>query len=262
MEKNHVLDLIPEYLDGVLMAEQQKQVEQHLSNCPKCQQELEEMKLLFNAFESEAISVPSDRLKIQFEQALEIEKANLGKVMTLSTAKKSNWANNILKIAASIALLVAAFQMGSLLEQRKMEGDMAQLQDEADQMKQTAMLSLMENQSASKRIQGVNYIEKFEQPDEAIIEALGNRLLYDENDNVRLTAFEALAKFTTSEAVKSTFIEALGKEKNPSIQVAIIQALVQIQEKKAAAPMKKLLEKEDTQPFIKEQIRAVLPTLT
>ncbi|MEC7263138.1 MAG: HEAT repeat domain-containing protein, partial [Bacteroidota bacterium] len=62
--------------------------------------------------------------------------------------------------------------------------------------------------------------------------------------------------------VKNVLIEALEKEKNPSIQVAIIQTLVQIQEKKAAEPMKKLLEKEDTQPFIKEQIKAVLPSLT
>ena len=77
-----------------------------------------------------------------------------------------------------------------------------------------------------------------------------------------MTAFEALVKFTSSETVKNTFIEALEQEQNPSIQVAIIQALVQIQEKKAAEPMKKLLEKEDTQPFIKDQIRAVLPSIT
>ena len=54
-------------------------------------------------------------------------------------------------------------------------------------------------------------------------------IIYDENDNVRMTAFEALVNFTSSEIVKTTFIEALEQEQNPSIQVAIIQALVQIQ---------------------------------
>ncbi|MEW2920874.1 HEAT repeat domain-containing protein [Muricauda sp. ANG21] len=262
MEKNHISDLIPEYLDGVLGGEMQKQVEEHLSHCSRCEQEMEEMKLLFNAFQTETVAVPSERLKSKFEEALEAEKAPKGKVMPLPAQEKSNWTSSVLKIAASIALLVAAFQMGSLFEQRKVEADLTQLQDEAERMKQTAMLSLMENQSASKRIQGVNYIEEFEQPDEAIIQALANRLLHDENDNVRLTAFEALSKFTYSETVKDTFIEVLGQEKNPSIQVAIIQALVQIQERKAAEPMKKLLEKEDTQPFIKEQIKAVLPSIT
>ncbi|RYC50769.1 HEAT repeat domain-containing protein [Flagellimonas olearia] len=262
MKNNHISDLIPAYLDGTLDKNTQKKAEEHLSQCPDCQKELEEMKTLFKAFEDDVPHVPTNRLRNKFEEALEAEKESLGKVVPLAPKKKSNWATNLLKVAASIALLVASFQMGSLFQQRKVDGDMAILKDETLQMKQTAMLSLMENQSASKRIQGVNYIEEFEHPDEAIIQALANRLLHDENDNVRLTAFEALSKFTASDTVKSVFIEALGKEKNPSIQIGIIEMLVQIQEKKAIAPMKKLLEQEDTQPFIKEQIKAVLPNIT
>lgn len=262
MKNNHISDLIPAYLDGTLDKNTQKKAEEHLSQCPDCQKELEEMKTLFKAFEDDVPHVPTNRLRNKFEEALEAEKESLGKVVPLAPKKKSNWATNLLKVAASIALLVASFQMGSLFQQRKVDGDMAILKDETLQMKQTAMLSLMENQSASKRIQGVNYIEEFEHPDEAIIQALANRLLHDENDNVRLTAFEALSKFTASDTVKSVFIEALGKEKNPSIQIGIIEMLVQIQEKKAIAPMKKLLEQEDTQPFIKDQIKAVLPKIT
>ena len=261
MEKQHVLYQIPDYLDGKLDPSEKTKFEQHVAQCAECQKELEEMRAFFNVFEEDA-PVPTGRLKAKFDSVLEEEKMKQGKVLQLESKSSSGWAGNVLKIAASIALLVAAFQMGTMFQQRKVDQDIAQLQDETYQMKQTAMLSLMENQSASKRIQGVNYIEEFEQPDEAIIQALANRLLYDENDNVRMTAFEALAKFTSSETVKNTLIEALEQEKNPSIQVAIIQALVQIQEKKAAEPMKKLLEKEDTQPFIKEQIKAVLPSLT
>ncbi|MCB0371463.1 MAG: HEAT repeat domain-containing protein [Muricauda sp.] len=262
MENKHVLDQIPDYLDGTLDNETMKAVEDHLTNCMECQKELEEMRVLFKAFEEEKTTVPSDRLKAQFEEVLEQEKSLQGNVVHMTQDKKSSWANNILKVAASIALLVASFQMGSVFQQKKVDKEIALLKDETDHMKQTAMLSLMENQSASKRIQGVSYIEEFENPDEAIIQALANRLLNDENDNVRLTAFEALSKFTSSEKVKNVLIEALEKEKNPSIQVAIIQTLVQIQEKKAAEPMKRLLEQEDTQPFIKEQIKAVLPSIT
>lgn len=261
MEKQHVFDQIPDYLDGNLSKSEGSAFESHIQQCADCKKELEEMKSFFNVLD-EDVPVPSDRLKAKFDAALEQEKMNQGKVVPLESKPSSNWTGTVLKIAASIALLVASFQMGSLFQQRKVDADIAQLQNETIQMKQTAMLSLMENQSASKRIQGVNYIEEFERPDEAIIQALSNRLLYDENDNVRMTAFEALVKFTSSETVKNTFIEALGQERNPSIQVAIIQALVQIQEKKAAEPMKKLLEKEDTQPFIKEQIKAVLPSIT
>nr|WP_297787449.1 HEAT repeat domain-containing protein [uncultured Allomuricauda sp.] len=261
MGNNHVFDQIPDYLDGKLSKSDEVSFEKHIAQCNDCQKELEEIKAFLNVFDDE-VPTPSSRLKTKFESVLEQEKMSQGKVVQLNENKSSNWTGNVLKIAASIALLVAAFQMGSLVQQRKVNEDIAQLQNETNQMKQTAMLSLMENQSASKRIQGVNYIEEFEQPDEAIIQALSNRMLYDENDNVRMSAFDALTKFTSSETVKNTFIEALENEKNPSIQVAIIQALVQIQERKAVEPMKKLLEKEDTQPFIKDQIRAVLPSIS
>ncbi|NAY91433.1 hypothetical protein GTQ34_05835 [Muricauda sp. JGD-17] len=262
MEKNHVKDRLPDYLDNVLSQKEKNAVEQHLKECQVCRKELEELRILFKAMDEDHIEVPTERLKTNFEHALEREKNSMGKVVSITQEKtKSNWASNVLKVAASIALLVASFQMGGVFQKQKADENLLALQNESMQMKQTVMLSLMENQSASKRIQGVSYIEEFEDPDEAIIEALADRLLHDEHDNVRLTAFDALSKFTTSERVKEVFIQALENEKNPSIQIGIIQTLVQIQEKKAVGPMKKLLEQEDTQPFIKDQIKAGLPKI-
>lgn len=262
MEKNHVTNLLPEYLDHTLSKKEKERVEQHIAGCIQCKLELDEMKILFKAFEGESISVPTESLSAKFDKALQEEKMETTKVIPISSERrKAGWASNMLKVAASVALLVASFQMGRFLQQEKSNEDIAVLLDESLQFKQTAMLSLMENQSASKRIQGVNYIEEFSKPDETIVIALANRLLNDENDNVRLNAFEALSKFTASETVKTAFIEALKIEKNPSIQIAIIQALVQIQEKKAAAPMKKLLEQEDTQPFVKNEIKLGLPKI-
>lgn len=262
MKKQHVSDLFPEYLEEALSEKEVVAVEKHLANCTDCQKELEEFKVLFEAIANEPVQVPSDKLRLNFEEALEVEKASIPKIISLTKENKnSSWASNMLKVAASVALLVGSFQMGSIFQQKKSNNDLVIVQNESLQLKQTAMLSLMENQSASKRIQGVNYIEEFPNPDEAIVKALTTRLLYDENDNVRLNAFEALSSFTSTETVKTAFIDALGTEKNPSIQIAIIQALVQIQEKKAIGPMQKLLEKEDTQPFIKNEIKLGLPKI-
>lgn len=255
----HIIGMLHDYLDGVLPKEQLQEVEKHLSSCSDCQKELEELKTLFNAFDDD-VDVPSERLKNSFEQALEREKVEQGKVVSIQTKKKS-WTSDFLKIAASVALLVASFQTGRVLQLEKSNKEVAAVLEESLQNKQMAMLSLMENQSASKRIQGVSYIEEFPDPDEEVVQALADRLLQDDNDNVRLNAFEALASFTSSELVKEVFIQALGKEKNPSIQIGIIQALVQIQEKKAVIPMQKLLEKEDTQPFVKNEIETALPKI-
>ncbi|SHG75374.1 HEAT repeat domain-containing protein [Flagellimonas flava] len=257
--KESISELLHDYLDGVLPSHKNDMVEAHLDSCEACRQELEALKTLFGAFQSEAMDVPSTRLRSSFEEALEQEKAGQGVVHI--QAKKKSWTSDFLKIAAGIALLVTAFQSGRILQLEKSNQDVAALLEENLQNKQMAMLSLMENQSASKRIQGVSYIEDFPNPDEAIVRALANRLLTDDNDNVRLNAFEALAKFSSSPEVKTVFIEALGQEKNPSIQIGIIQALVKIQEKKAVIPMQKLLEKEDTQPFVKNEIEMALPKI-
>ena len=86
-------------------------------------------------------------------------------------------------------------------------------------------------------------------------------MLYDENTNVRLTAVEALREFANSEAVKEAFITALQNEKDPSIQITLIHTLVEIQEKKAIQPMRRLLEQQETQPFVKQQIESLLPKI-
>lgn len=264
MEKKHITELLPEYLDNLLNETQKKKVETHLKNCKSCSQELNELKKLFKIIGDEPASSPSENVRINFLEQLEVEKQNSSKVVSMdapSIQKKTNWTNSLLKIAASILLLIGAFVLGSRQSTESSKKEIAQLTEETLEIKQTAMISLMENKSASRRIQGVNYIEELEQPDDAIVKALADRMLYDENTNVRAAAVEVLAKYTKSEKVKDTFIRALKTEKDPGIQIAIIYTLGQIQEKKAAKPMQDLLDREETQPFVKDQIESVLTTI-
>jgi len=263
MEKNHIKELLSEYLDGLLNDLQRDKVEAHLKECDSCSKELEELRLLFEAIKKEPLITPSETIRTHFFEQLEAEKQSSSKVVSINTSirNKNNWPNTILKIAASIALLIGTYFFGKQQQSQASNVQIAQLTNETLTFKQTAMLSLMENKSASRRIQGVNYIEEFEQSDDAIVMALANRMLYDENTNVRAAAVEVLEKYTNSEKVKDTFIEALKTEKDPGIQIIIIQTLGKIQERKAAIPMKELLDREETQPFVKEQIESVLTTI-
>ena len=264
MEKNHVIELLPEYLDSLLNETQKKNVEAHLESCEACAKEFQELKSLFQELDKEDSAVPSNNLRINFLDQLELEKQNNPKVVSMdntSIQRKNNWTNNLLKIAASVVLLVGAYFFGQQQQEQISGKEIAQLTDETQAFKQTAMLSLMGNKSASKRIQGVNFIEEFSEPDEAIVSALADRMLNDENTNVRRTAVEVLSEFTTSETVKNSFIKALKIEKDPGIQITIIQVLGKMQERKAAASMQYLLEQDDTQPYVKEELELVLPNI-
>ena len=259
--KKHITELFPAYLDGVLSDKEKVTVESHLKECESCSKELEQLTALFGAINSEKEQKPSPRLQINFLEDLEKEKILAKTTISNSedsSAVKQPWVINFMKIAASILLLFGAFALGKYQQEEKFNQDIALLETESLEMTQTAMLSLMDNQSARKRIQGVNFITEFENPDEAIINALTDRMLLDPNTNVRLSAVDALARFAKSETVKSAFINALATEKNPSVQIAIIENLVRIQETKASAAMKKLMEQEDTQPFVKKELNRVL----
>ncbi len=251
---------ISDYLDGTLSKSEVAAFERQLSADDDFRKEVEEFKILFEAIKTEETVAPSKRLATNFERMLQEEKNNQVKVISLPS-KPSKGIAQVFRVAASIAILVGSFFMGRYFESRETQETMALVQGEQLELKQTTMISLMENQSASKRIQGVQFIDEFPEPDEAIVEALAERMLTDDNTNVRLTAVEALSRFTQSEQVKAFFIQALQTEKDPSIQVTLIKILVDMQEKKAIAPMRELLEKEDTQPFIKEEINSLLPKI-
>lgn len=256
--------MLPDYLDGLLKPENQAMVQTHLKNCEACAKELSGLKELFHEFSSDEEIIPPSSIKANFLEQLEAEKALQAKVVSIDpkpSSKGNLWSTNLFKIAASVALLIAGFLIGRQQSQESSNQEIAQLTEEKLEMEQTAMISLMENKSASRRIQGVNFVESSNEPDEAIVKALADRMLYDENTNVRAAAVEVLASFTSSENVKNTFIKALKSEKDPGIQITIIRTLGEMQEKKAAIPMQELLEKEETQPFVREQIESVLPSI-
>ncbi len=264
MKNEHVTNMLPEYLEGLLDHDQNKEVEHHLNNCSNCSKELDEYRTMLNAFDSELVDKPSNALREGFYKLVDEEKLKSSEFLHSSSIKNTgskNWVPKILKIAAGLALLVCSYFFGSYHNSIKVNNEIAMLKEKNLGIKQTAMLSLMENKSASKRIQGVNYVESFSQPDEDILKALTERMLNDENANVRLTAVNALTGFVKSKTVRVALIKALKTEKDPIIQIALIHSLVKLKDKNSIAPMKQLLNQNDTQLFVKEQIKSLMPSI-
>ena len=261
VKNDHIEDLIPDYLDGELSANAKIDFEVHLKNCPQCSKELEAYKKLLDAVAQDTLEMPSKNVTVGFEKMLSNEQDNQVRVVNIGTQSNKTWWQNIPRVAAGITLLIASYFVGKYTEQGQAQNQIVSLQNEAMEYKEVALISLLENESASKRMQGVQLVQDFEKPDEQIVSALGQKMLNDENTNVRLSALEALSSFSYSEQVKQIFVKALDSEKNPSVQLAIIEVLVELQEKKAIAPMKKILEEEGTQPFIKDQINSAIPKI-
>jgi len=120
--------------------------------------------------------------------------------------------------------------------------ELNQLRDELHDMRQMVALSLMQQQSASERLKGVSWSNQIEQPDTEVLNALMDTLMHDQNVNVRLAAIDALKKFGQRQMVKNGVLEALKKKDSPMVQVALIDYMVETNEKESVGTLKQIAQ--------------------
>ena len=128
-------------------------------------------------------------------------------------------------------------------------------------MKRLVMLSLLENQSASERIRAVSYAEALPGLDPAVRDALIRTLDGDQNLNVRLAAAEALGRFPDSEEVRQALVSALESQPDPMLQITLIHLLVNMEEKRAARSIEKLIRRDSTPEVVRSLARKGLNAL-
>ncbi len=258
--KIHLIDLI----DGKLSDPLRKAVEEGLANCPDCQQEYEELKILFQTFQNQSTVPTPKELDDNFYAFLAQEKTgeklsnslinlvnrdadNDRNFIRLSTPYKF-W---ITSIAASIALLITAFYAGRQSAIRQSKEEIAILKQEITDTKNLVMLNMLKQTSASDRIKAISYIYEIEDIDKEAVEALINVMNYDKNINVRLEAVHALYYFGEKKEVRQALIKSLRLQTEPNLQIALIETLVRLREKEAINEIQKLMKNEQLPDIVK-----------
>lgn len=253
MKYEEIQEKLIDFLDQSLSEQEMKEIQEHIDQNQDLAQEVEEMKKLFFDITEEEMEQPSPSLRMNFESMLAEEKAKIHFEDNQETESKviniqehTSW-KSYLRVAASVLLVVSAFIIGTLVG------------NDGNEVEQ--VLASIENESASQRIAAINLSEDIQTTDRRILEAFTDRMLYDENPSVRLAAVEALAKFSSEEMVKVAFLKALEKDKDPAIQIELIQVLVEIEEKRALPSMKNLLNNEAVPEYVKKELEYNIPSL-
>jgi hypothetical protein len=262
--KIHLIDLI----DNNLSEELRKEVEEGLAHCPDCQREYEELKLLFQSFQNQIITPAPQILDDNFYVLLEKEKAGKGvsnsftKVEELVVKTPATEEANLIRfskpykvwatrIAASIALLIAAFFAGRQTLVNQSNEEIALLKKEIDETKNLVMLNMLKQESASERIKAVSYAYEMENADKEMIEALINVMNYDKSTNVRLEAINALYYFGNKKEVRLAMTKSLRLQTEPNLQIALIEMLVRLKEKGALNEMERLMGSKQLPEIVK-----------
>lgn len=231
--------LMAEELDGRRPAHPDLHL--HLSECPACRVEADLVRNTWRRLGELPEPQPGPWVGTRFYAALDAYQHGARE----EQARRWKWwpARPVWQMAISCACLAVGLFSGTLLTSRRhAPDDIAELRKEMTGMRQLVTLSLLQQQSATERLQGVNWSYRVEPNDLEVLSALLRTVNEDSSVDVRLAAVDALRNFADSSVARRGLRNSLTKQTSPMVQVAIIDALSEIRDGGAASSLRQLLE--------------------
>lgn len=260
MDCKYIKDHLYDYYEGQLENSVHVEFENHLKYCNNCQKEFMEIQKLMETLHKVSDHKPDLQLENEFLAVLAEEKALSGN--SLRKANTRTVFISVLKYASIILLMFSCYYLGYFAKDNRYRVDVASLKQEKTELKSLMTLALLENESASKRIQGLHFAQELSHPEDEILDLLFNKMKYDDHISVRLASAQALKKFSMDDQVVLQFLKTLELEKDITMQLELIEILVDIKEKRAIPIMKELLQDQYSPEYVKEQIQLELTYLT
>ncbi len=249
---------------------EQIKLEQHLSTCKNCTEELAAMKNLWAQMGEIETPAPSAHMQVKFQAMLNTYKEDVAE-------RNSFWTSIIerlrqlwrwqpqMPVAYTIAVVLVSFACGywvfSMGKGGKQDQQLEILTAQVHELKQTMMLSMLENPSASERIKGVSYTSEIKHVDEQVIDALLATLNNDPNVNVRLTTLDALSHLANHAEVRLGLIQSITEQESPLMQSAIADVMLKLQERRSVRPFKELLKQKNLDNDVRYKINKTINSL-
>lgn len=248
---------IVHYLHGELPALQRKEMESHLQTCSSCREELNAALKLWNMFEDLPVEPPSANMEADFRRMLNGFKnterpVNTGFWKQLSF-RRIHWGYGI---AMLVIGLFAGYQIHSSGNSKEMQDQFAALSEEVKGMRQTVVLSLLQNPAATERIRAVAYTEQVNSSDKKVMDALLTTLNSDPNINVRLVTLDALVLFAEDPYVREGLVRSITQQESPLVQSALADVMVKLKEQRAVQIWKQQLSEPELDQSVREKIQA------
>jgi anti-sigma-K factor RskA len=264
MKCEEIGELLPDYLQGSLKAEQDNLVEEHMEQCADCREEV----LIWKKLSLLPAEQPSKESRERFEAMLEAyQTGRKDKASARLEREKSgsvwNWLRSpVGAVAWSAALLVigvfAGVNAGNYFGNKPVhsntsQDEIAAMHTELTNMKQMVVLSMLQQQSASERLQGVSFSRREDQLDPQVMSALVHTLRYDGSVDVRLAALDALSRHGAQPQVHKGVVDALQEQQSPLVQVALIDLMLEWRDPDAAQRLRNFVQTPNLNPTVKQR---------
>jgi hypothetical protein len=241
-----------DYLDKNLDESISLEIEKHLETCEKCIDELRDIQQVLNLIAKEENVEPDGSLRINFYHMLQNEIKKSAQLNNIPVSVPFNpwYTKSMYRIAAGVALLICGTFIGllfhSVFNNSSASNELKQLHSEISDLKKATMFTMLKEESSSDRIQAVRYVEELDKPDQNVIEVLVKTLNNDKNVNVRMAAAYALSKFADQRQVVDSLVKSLSLQREPILQVTLINILAEKKEKSALKPIQEIIANRST----------------
>ena len=228
----------------------------HLASCERCRAEAQDLRDLWGTMGALPEEDPSLGLRVRFYDSLRAWRQQA------SERRRPFWwlRHPAFQAAGAMAILVIGIGIGFMVRGRDTT-EVSQLREEIYNMRQLVALSLLQQQSASDRLRGVNFAYRVEQSDPQVLSALLTTVNHDPSVNVRVAAVDALRNFSDSPVGRKGLVQALAKQDSPVVQIEILDQIVELHEKAAVPEIQFLLSGKNVNPDVRQRAEWALKRL-
>jgi hypothetical protein len=259
-------------LSGDLDDRSAASMKEHLAACPSCRGELESLRNVWQNLGRVPDELPSPRAAERFFEMLNaaerVESYRHGPrpVARPGLLDRLGWLiprHPAVQFALVLAVLVVGGFVGyGLRENGAKVDEMAQLREEVRSVSRLLIVSLLQQQTATERLQGVSWTYRVDDHDPEITGALLQALGQDPNVNVRLAALDALSRNLGDAGVRGGLVRALEKQSSPLIQLAIVDVMVKSDIRESGDALRQILKKPGVDKTVKQRIEDALQQFT
>ncbi|MEO5960407.1 MAG: HEAT repeat domain-containing protein [Opitutaceae bacterium] len=265
-------EAFPELLDRRSATTTRADARTHLASCPDCQREFAALNQTLVTLDAMPAPSPSSRLRKNFYAMLEEEKNSA--VSVRAAARREHrvtlwrW---FLAPAFGCALLLAGFLAGTRVvataptptTDEATKRELAQIKRQMEKMTQLVGNVVQQQQlnPTNDRLQDVLLAAKAENPSDQVIDTLLSALALDPSAAVRLRALQALYAHAGREVVRSNVIAALPRERNPNVQLEMIDFVATSLDPNATSALEQLSQNEQVDAAVRDGAKRALAQL-
>ncbi|NJB71429.1 hypothetical protein GGR42_001891 [Saonia flava] len=263
MEKKKFEMLAMEYLSGTMGSEERIEFDKFLKTSPEHLQEFNDIHYAWSQIESMETPEPSEEMDSRFYEMLHAQKSKTSEGHKNIGEKIMSVLSGILRpqLAYGLILLCIGLGVGYFMKSNPGIETTTVVNEETEEIRGELVLTLLEQPSANKRLQGVSEANKFKKANDKVIKALLETLNNDPNVNVRLAAIESLTNYLDNPIVREGLVQSIVKQESPIVQVTLADLMVALQEKKSVEPFKKLIRTKELDKSVKEKLETSIHSI-